>query len=274
MDNSPTESTAAALWRFGPDVDVPTVHRSLDEHGVAVVEGFLSEGLVRDVRTEVARLLDGELPSGAKQQFDTVFTRSRKFDYERFDRSAFAAFPRVVDDPRIAGIMAYRRYETDRFPDFVIAQRTVGRFHEAERLPPQYSMHTDGIQAHRFMFYLSDVGPGDGPITIVPGAYPEFKAWRDAKRAAGDRAGRRYHVLEGLDHRGVKMTGPAGTLVTFFTDSPHKAGIVKDGRERVIFRINAGAFAVDAPVPAEASLVDRAAGFLRRAFGGGEDVET
>ncbi len=255
-------------FRFGPDATVDQVHHALDEHGVAVVEDFLTPALVQSLRDEVARLLAGEPLPGMKQQFDEVFTRSRKIDFHGFDWGAYPGVRAAVDDPRVAQVMAYREYESEQFPEYIIAQRSQGRFDEAESLPPQFAMHTDGIQAHRFMFYLSDVGEDDGPLTIVPGAYRKYKEWRDRQRDKGRAAGRRYRLVPDLEEQGQKMTGRAGTLVTFFTDSPHKAGIVAAGRERVIFRINAGAFVVKAP-----SVGARLGRSMRRLLGG-EDIET
>lgn len=250
-------------YRFGPDASVEEVHASLDQHGVAIVESFLAPERVARLRADVDRLLARDLAKGMKQQFDEVFTESRKIRWTGFDWAPYDGVRATVGDPLVADVLARRRYESDDFPEFIIAQHSRGRFDEVASLPPQFSMHTDGIQAHRFMYYLTDVGPEDGPLTVVPGAYPEYRDWRDEQRARGHKAGTRYRLLPELEGQGIPMTGPAGTLVTFFTDSPHKAGIVQKGHERVVFRMNAGNFAVQ-PFEKKRSL----GGSLRRLLNG------
>lgn len=99
------------------------------------------------------------------------------------------------------------------------------------------------------MVYLSDVGPEDGPLQVLPwhDSLPIFLRQRAVMRRRLDDAGDKLDKVaqrellcgyyeeaidNGLKRRVRTMTGPVGTVVPFFNNSLHRGGFPDAGHMR------------------------------------------
>jgi hypothetical protein len=250
-------------YRFDTRPSAAEAFSVLETHGVVLIERFLARPVLERLRREHAELLERGPAEGVALQFDKPYLRSLKADPRTADLSRLPTALAVVDDPFLGELRSLSPPLVGAYPEHLIFQRTTGLPPDAVDVPKAFETHTDGLLCYRFMFYLSDVEPADGPLTLVPGAYPEYKAWRLDQMARGHKQGSKYRLLPELDDRTVPMTAPAGTLLAFYTDTPHRAGHIEPGHERLVFRINVGVLDLARP-PEAASFLGRLARHLRR----------
>lgn len=249
-------------YRFTARPTAAAAFDALETHGVALIERFLAPDVLARLRAEHTDLLERGPAEGIALQFDKPYLKSLKADPRVADLARFPTALAVVDDPFLGALRSLSSPLVGDYPEHVIFQRTTGLPPGTTDVPKAFETHTDGLLCYRFMFYLSDVDVDDGPLTLVPGAYPEYKAWRLDQMARGHKQGSKYRLLPELDDRAVPMTAPAGTLIAFYTDTPHRAGRIEPGHERLIFRINVGVLDLARP-PEPASFLGR----LARRFG-------
>jgi len=125
-------------------------------------------------------------------------------------------------------------FETDEINiSKIFVQESSNTGEEVDVLP--YKMHFDKTRYLKFMFYIRDVGPGDGAITFAK------KEWNNElqKELLKKQALKEENVVEINDESQIEeLQGPAGTLVVFDTNVSHKAGQVLTDNKRLIIRVD------------------------------------
>lgn len=115
------------------------------------------------------------------------------------------------------------------------------------------SYHFDEIGALKFLVYLDDVGPDNGPFQAVPGSHAIGSEIRKREWMRVDdfnlvriRVFEQYseelfytlfgHFKPYVQACAVPVYAPAGTLLMFDTDTIHRAGLLADGQRRRVVR--------------------------------------
>ena len=99
-------------------------------------------------------------------------------------------------------------------------------------------LHFDRWRSLKAMVYLTDVGEGDGPFSVVPGSHKKGAELRRSYRSLpyGIRPNRVKLDFPEDYEKPVSIHGSAGTLILFDSDIFHSGGDILEGRERKIIR--------------------------------------
>lgn len=99
-----------------------------------------------------------------------------------------------------------------------------------------YVPHIDARRFFKAMIYLSDVTVSDGPIFIADKSPDDYELLR-LSLGSDYKENRENVILDpGLNYQ--PCDGKKGTAVFFDTNSPHYAGAVNPGRERLVLRLD------------------------------------
>ncbi len=110
--------------------------------------------------------------------------------------------------------------------------------------------HHDKLWSLKFMLYLNDIGKDNAPFGVIPGsaacARQRFREIFEKNQL--QRLSMSSPLYQSIDNSTlpqdsgpvVDITGPAGTMIIFDTDTFHHAGSVAAGKERMILRGHSG----------------------------------
>tara|TARA_Y100000590_G_scaffold469071_1_gene654728 strand:+ start:1287 stop:2060 length:774 start_codon:yes stop_codon:yes gene_type:complete len=113
--------------------------------------------------------------------------------------------------------------------------------HENESNQLPFIFHSDRNHCFKFFILLEDINKDDGPTTVVPGQHINQKQIRRDFISAGNYAVDRNNILASKNYNKNEtftLTGKKGDVIVLETDIPHKAGHVKPGHKRLIWRID------------------------------------
>ena len=99
-------------------------------------------------------------------------------------------------------------------------------------------LHFDRWRSLKAMVYLTDVGEGDGPFSVVPGSHKKGAELRRSYRSLpyGIRPNRVKLDFPEDYEKPVSIHGSAGTLILFDSDIFRSGGDILEGRERKLIR--------------------------------------
>jgi hypothetical protein len=220
----------------------------LKQQGILVLRNFLPPDELERVRAE-ARVVEerGE----CVQTIHHGFTRRLTVPIRNVPAEVVPAMHRFFLDPRLEGILT------------AAEQRPLGRlvehsdlevllYDELDAHDIQTDLHSDCFyNTHKVWFYLSDVGPNDGPLVYVKGSnvltlerlgYIYRESWDHAPDA---NASRRISEDEQRTLQETVLTVPANTLVIVNTCGYHRriAGVPGRRRTALSFFLRANPFA-------------------------------
>lgn len=122
--------------------------------------------------------------------------------------------------------------------------------HEYRPLIQVAPTHHDKLWSLKFMLYLNDIGIDNAPFGVIPGsAVHARQGFREIfKKHNLRRLNMSSPLYQSMDNSTlpvdsgpvVDITGPAGTMIIFDTDTFHHAGTVMQGKERMILRGHSG----------------------------------
>jgi len=107
---------------------------------------------------------------------------------------------------------------------------------DASRLP--YIPHFDKARYLKALIYLNDVDENTGPIHLSSQADESIDERR--RQLPEDYKTSQLNRITDIaaQNMPVPITGKAGTLILFDTNTPHHAGIVKEGHQRNVMRFD------------------------------------
>lgn len=214
----------------GPSEILETVKK----FGACRIPDFLSSDETAALACEVDRLLN-ENVEGVSVHADLGHTFVKRADAGHLDQKTFAQLQACVFHKGLKEITESYYGDETNYPAKLFFVHSTGRAEEpVEELP--YLLHYDRHQFLKFAYYLTDVTENDGPTYVVPGEVHHIREQRLAAIASGD-LGRGDNVLEPRGEE-VALTGPAGTLIVFDTDVPHRAGQLASNHSRKVLRID------------------------------------
>lgn len=176
---------------------VPTeIRQKFDRDGFIAIPNFLPDGIFRQLQAE---LLDSQLESREHRQGDTV-TRRMVVGPALLNR--FPALDRMLESPRWKGIMAY--VASSRIEPLYYVQTIVGGCYDAPA-DPQIELHADTFHpSMKAWLFLTDVGPGDRPLTYVAGSH----------RLTDERAEWEYRKSVGVTDDGDRLSQRGSFRIT------------------------------------------------------------
>lgn len=200
--------------------------------GFAVIEGFLAADEVAAAREAVFREFPRPEeyfadPAAHAGLVETQFSGIKLPPYKSWELNRLAFHPDLVDAAeRYCRSTDLQLYKVQLWPKYS------GSIDYDQVLHRDYGNHTlvvpraDGRWPQLTTFLLlSDVGPEDGPTSVVSRAVADRLPLWPARRSVGELA----------DHE-VAITGPAGTILLYTTDVLHR-GSTMTGRHRSRFML-------------------------------------
>jgi hypothetical protein len=238
-----TAAKSLAELTVSSSFDLDEVVKCLHTNGAAVLPGFAPAATVEALKAEFHQALDDEdqeyLYKINYQPGRAVSLMRGRIPQDRY-RAINSFFGQIKMQElcnRYVGYpqqMNYEIYATHEFRPGVDIAPT----------------HFDKLWTLKYMVYLNDIAVENGAFGVIPGSHVHArKVFRDIfekynlKRL--EMSNDRYHGM-GNDvvppelGRVVDITGSAGTMIIFDTDTFHHAGTVTGGHERMILRAHTG----------------------------------
>ncbi|WP_305984991.1 phytanoyl-CoA dioxygenase family protein [Roseibium sp. MMSF_3544] len=213
-----------------PDEILATVNAT----GGCIVPNFLDQATTESMRNEFDDLMDNTIDK-IDVHADAGYSIAKRARLPDVDEGRFPVTCDVVASRGFKEISTRYYNDVVDYPSKLFFVRSIGRPDEVVTALP-YVMHFDRHQFLKFAVLLTDVTEDDGPTWIVPGRTQEFRKKRlEMLNASEITPGENVLADSGEE---VALTGPAGSLVIFDTDAPHRAGNLAPGRVRKIMRID------------------------------------
>jgi ectoine hydroxylase-related dioxygenase (phytanoyl-CoA dioxygenase family) len=217
--------------------------RMCREQGVCVVDSFLSDEEVAEVRGSIDKIYESiEETEGVSTHLKTEYQHALTVDYNESRVESFPALEDVVRQTKLENTVRDYYDENDvRYPASLFIARSFGTEQSPEGKlsdDPPYALHYDKLNKFKFFFYLTDVAIDHGPTHFAPGLHDEVKEQRLNELDEGKDYSELSNKLEDVRSGMTPVIAEAGTLLIFDTDVPHKAGGLSEGSEREVLRID------------------------------------
>lgn len=213
----------------------------LRQRGYSLVPNALEQSYVDDI-LKLSLSLKGStrgMDSGSGYQNDIYFDRENpktvRFDYAPDDLISDLTVQKLVSDPVILEI-AQSYLGTLPVLDFVVMWWHTKSNNPDKEAAQYFHFDMDRLRWIKFFFYITDVGPDNGPHIFVPGSHADnglpfglrkngYTRLEDAQVA--------HHFAE---DSWKKFVGPKGSMIVEDTRGLHKGKHVASG-DRLVFQI-------------------------------------
>jgi hypothetical protein len=226
-----------------PSFDVDQVEGAVRKYGAAVLPGWADRPMLDALRAEFEQVLNDKDDSYA-YQINYAPGRACSIMRDKMPDGRYPALRGFFEHPKMKALaQSYIGHPC-------LLNYEVYATHESKPAVSVAPAHFDKLWTLKYMLYLKEVGPDDAPFGIIPGsltvARQRFRAIFDTHQldylAMNDE---RYQNMNNSELPAgfggvVDITGPAGTLIVFDTDTFHHAGTVSPGHERMILRGHSG----------------------------------
>lgn len=222
-----SEDAANALYRFG----------------ACVYPSFVEQSELEPLKQEFAKLLDDK-NAGYVFQISYPPGAAASLNRREMPKNCYPAIDRLFSNDQMRVLCEkYVGYGCD-------VNYEVYATHEIRKNVSIAPTHFDKLFTLKFMIYLKDVGPRNGPFGIIPKSTPvareRFREIFSKNNISElDLSSPEYSAMDnkslvGTTQGVVDIVGPAGTMIIFDSDTFHHAGSVDDGKERLILRGHSG----------------------------------
>jgi hypothetical protein len=191
------------------------VVRELEKNGVVCLQSFFDRRSVEKMRGEAISLLGARqwrkrTPRDLEQRFPAL--------YEALNSDVFREIA-VGYDPKC-----------QFFCDAIVE-------HDTSAGEIITDIHFDMMRSLKFMIYLADVDKSSAAFRYCLGSHQDNRKLRDRFLLMGGRLPKLPNVPgPNEDHILTDIEGPSGTLIVFDTDGFHSAGLLQEGKERLLVR--------------------------------------
>ena len=236
--------------------DVDSVVERLDQHGVAVLPGWLDAARTSALRTEfddsfaAAGPEPDELTDTGKD-LSRAYGRTTTGEHLKYGnaelKGALPVTHEVFNDPFMRAVANGYLGTPCTLNRHVILTNDYRAGDEV------ISYHFDEIRSLKFLIYLDDVDGGNGAFEIIPGTQIQGAQIRVSEwLRTGDFNAIKIRVFDSfsddlfytlfghfkpfLAARSVAVHAPAGSMIVFSTDTIHRAGPLGSGRRRRVAR--------------------------------------
>ena len=219
------------MLKYDPP-DESVIIEQVQKNGIYILKNVIEDSFVQSLKHEVLCELKDE-------KYDYEFGKARNFGH-------LSSFPDSSDikdfflDPWFRNV-AWRNY-IGNF-DFGQCVMATHDFKFDGSMARNGFLHFDRGHCFKFLVYLTEVTENDGPFMYLPGTNQlgsqlREKAWNDkVYDEVPNRIELDYPELGLTSKDCIPMTGPAGTIAIFDTDTFHMGGLVKNG-ERIVLRLH------------------------------------
>ncbi|MFZ5553423.1 MAG: phytanoyl-CoA dioxygenase family protein [Bacteroidota bacterium] len=202
----------------------------LEKNGIVVINGFLDENQLKNLRAEFEKILSSPENSFIKP-FPYSEGKGCVVKREKIDPAVLPETQKIFSSEFMQTIA--KGYLKGEFPlnnEIYVVKDVVGSKHHANDL------HFDVSRAFKFFIYLKDTDASNGAFACVPGSHHKAQDIRKKYGASISYENRELsRELPYTEKDAVSIDGPAGTLIIFDTDVFHRAGTVSSG-ERWVMR--------------------------------------
>lgn len=226
-----------SLARRAPVDDVVA---TLQEHGIAVMDGYLQGPELDRLVDECPRAFDDTAPWLTHEDYSVG--QSVRMERADLDAERYPELTAAFSDPYFEDIT--RTF----FGDGYIFSRTIYVIRDVVGSETHVQqLHYDKMRHLKIFFYLSRVDLEHGPFHCVPGSHKDCarlqKDNREKRIAPSDADVRRMPA--DYESRTVPILGSAGTLIFFDSDIAHHAGVPTGGSRLATRSLSFGSYRRD-----------------------------
>jgi|19_taG_2_1085344.scaffolds.fasta_scaffold00041_23 hypothetical protein len=219
-------------WLLPKDASPADVIQFVQEHGIAVLEGYVSD---QDLLNKAK---DEALAESLKAKSGYKFGKAMRYGPHHINGPVekLLAISNILADPNcleIEKLSGKKRQEVFITHEYIQSP-------EPER---NGFLHFDRNSTFKLIFYLMDVNEQCGPFRAIMGTHIlgrelRTKEWKRTRinSSIKNRLAIDYPELGYTENDGNPVIGPAGTLIVLDTDTLHKGGLVESQHQRLILR--------------------------------------
>jgi len=209
---------------------------TLDKYGICLVKDFLAPSVLQDLNQAFSNIIDDKI-NGSKRKFGHPTNKG--------GRQAVVDIPKATKEgaevfKKISFCELISKVSEDFFaPNKCTIAANVLLTHLKPCPTPILPWHFDRLQTLKFWIYLKDTPKSAGAFEFCPGTH-----WEGRFRAS-------YHMATGKSVHNLPNDVPqkrilnpvtieanAGDLIIFDPDGFHRGGVVEEGFERKVLRID------------------------------------
>jgi hypothetical protein len=230
------ERYTPAITSFFIDTPVKDISDELHKNGCALIQNALSEQYLNRLNAEFNFLLD-----------ENETTKSRPDEYFRLARTSLEQL-QPENTPATCALFGSKwiseicesYFNSEKF--LISHEIYVNQTHASstrQRLKsdnPVFNLHFDTIPTLKFLLYLNDVGPNNGPFNCAPGTHHYTNEFRKDHLKKNVPYTEIPSLFDSTNYSKIPVFGKSGTFIIFCTDTLHAPQHVEIGYERRVMR--------------------------------------
>ena len=214
-------------YRFSKKFEKEDITSSLAKYGIAVIENYLSEKEVENLRNESSELLN-ERDESRLEKNESVLKKSTINSLDK------KKYPMITTLPKSKFFTYVAKDFFDPFP-FIVPLAYIHR--DVNKIDFNGAWHQDPQTSVKFYIYLNDVNEKNGALRYNIGSHREGFYRMMYKRHTGDTFPT-FGIPEEELLNAEDIYGKAGTIIAFNPIGAHTAGQIQKGTERFVIRFH------------------------------------
>jgi hypothetical protein len=212
-------------WNLPKTTSPENIYKFVAQHGIAVIDGFISN---KDDLQQAQKELLREVKDDKTYAFGNS-ARHKQLPNKCTNLNEIINDPRCLEIEKCSGLKRQEVFLSHEYKTGTMARNGF--------------LHFDRMNTFKLFFYLLDTDENCGPFCAIIDTHEKskelrLKEWSQTKDYSKikNRPAIDYKDLGYQEEDGDPVVGTAGTLIVFDTDTLHKGGLVKEGRERMVVR--------------------------------------
>jgi hypothetical protein len=216
--------------------DIKAIGDSIRENGYYIFSTKLSAEKVEDL-TQFALTIEADLVPAPKEGPSRAFYSRNKvvtstYWFTEDNTLKFPLIQELLADPSMFAV-AQDYLECKPIQDLTAMWWSTAFAKEASSQAAQlFHFDMDRFKFIKFFFYLTDVGPDNGPHCFISGTHKNLpdNLWKDGRIPDAE-------IFSSFAPKDIlEITGPKGTIIAVDTRGLHKGKVLRSG-ERLLFQI-------------------------------------
>ena len=208
-------------YRFDKNFNKEDITNSLAKYGIVVIEGFLDEHELNQLKNECTSLIDIKDQDRIEKNKSVM----QKITLSKLDKEKFSSVSSLPNNE------FFNFVAKDFFNPFSYIHRDVNK------IDFNGAWHQDPSTSVKFYFYLNDVGIENGAFKYNIGSHREGFYRMMYKRHIGDTFPT-FGIPDDELINAEDIEASAGSLLIFNPIGTHSAGQIQEGLERFVIRLH------------------------------------
>ena len=208
----------------------------LDKYGICMLKDFLSPGVLQKLNQAFTDIIDDKI-DGAKRKFGHPTNKGGRQAVVDISKASKEG-AKVVQEISFCELIS-KVSEEFFAPNKCVIAANVLLTHLKPCTTPILPWHFDRLQTLKFWIYLQDTQKSAGAFEFCPGTHWEGRFRASYHLATGKSV---HNLANDVPHNRVlnpiTLEANAGDLIIFDPDGFHRGGVVEEGFERKVLRMD------------------------------------